>query len=331
MNKTKKAISWVAGFLVLLALGLLMFVNPTSSTIKPLKDVTVITTQDLGSGLIQIAQERKLFAQFGLRVTVRPVLSGDVAINEMLTSNSSSTVFAAVSEAAVVESFRNGKVSKIISQISNGDDEFRWLVRKTEGTLAPADLKNRRIGVPEIPTLRIFAFSSLVDAGSDLATTNFTNIGQSNGTAELSAGVVDAIPFSIYQQASQQFRSIADAGAYSRYSLLVVNPAKDSIESTIRQNFLRAIIEAKYWATANVAESAGLVLGLNQTSASAGRQLVQAFGVRLSIRLPGQLLEDNKLLNQMGGQQFVFDEQMLGRLIDKSYLKTINPSLVHFD
>lgn len=105
------------------------------------------------SALVPIAKQQNFYAAEGVDAEMRPFPSGKLALEAML---SGQCQMAAAAETSVIHYSLRGAAMRIIAAIATGHNFERLIVRSDRGIASVANLRGRRIAVPEFTTAHYF-------------------------------------------------------------------------------------------------------------------------------------------------------------------------------
>lgn len=137
-------------FAAALVLGTLL--NLASQAAHAAEKVTVCFGA-AAAALVPLAKQQSFYATEGVEAEMRPFPSGKLALEAMLADQCQ---MAAAAETPVIHHSLRGSALRIIAVIATSNNFERLIVRSDRAILTLADLRGRRIAVPEFTTAHYF-------------------------------------------------------------------------------------------------------------------------------------------------------------------------------
>ena len=257
-----KRVVFPAVALMLLGIATALVLHASLRRPAALLPVVIVQLQVPHSGLLQIAEAKAYFAEQGLNVTLKTVLTGNEAISQVLRGDAD---VGSTAETPVAKALAEGKQPRIIATIFSSRWSSGIVVRKDHGILQPADLKGKRIGF-------VFGTNTHYDLETflsfhDIALASVSMVpGMPDElVAAMLAGKLDAtsiwMPYmtQLQQKLGDQVETFYPKEGYAQTFNLVVRADYVAHNRVAVDRLLRALLEAESFAETHPEQAIGII------------------------------------------------------------------------
>ncbi|MFF1654088.1 ABC transporter substrate-binding protein [Streptomyces sp. NPDC058255] len=196
--------------------------------------VTVAGSDYLGGAPVYTATAGKLWAGNGLTPRLQSFSTGRDALNAVLGGQAQ---YGVVGDLPAVSAVLGGRNIKILAALS-GFTDWRLLTTKSAAITSFADLKGRRIGLPEGTNVQYALSGMLSRAGLKPGDVTLVNLAPNQVTPSLARGDIDAgLTFPSFYDTTKttlgtKYRELRYDG-YTCRTLLIAGPGADTATSTV--------------------------------------------------------------------------------------------------
>jgi len=203
---------------------------------------TIATSDYLGGAPVHLAEERRLWEQEDVQVGLLSFPTGRDALNAVLGGQAQLGV---VGDLPAVTAALTGRDLRIVADLSRFTD-WRLLTRTDRGITGIADLKDRRIGLPQGTNVEYAVSRMLTSARLTTADVHLVNLAPNQIPAALARGDIDAgATFPSFYETTRtalgdRYAELRQSG-YTARTLLVAGPgASDQATTAVLRTLLRA-------------------------------------------------------------------------------------------
>ncbi|AZQ39270.1 ABC transporter substrate-binding protein [Streptomyces cyaneochromogenes] len=214
----------------------------TKSTSTGTTQVTIAGSDHLGGAPVHTATENNQWAANHLTPKLQSFTTGRDALNAVLGGQAQ---YAVVGDLPAVSAILADRKIKILAALS-GFTDWRLLTATSSGITSFADLKGRKIGLPEGTNVQYALSGMLTRAGLKPADVTLVNLAPNQVTASLARGDIDAgLTFPSFYDATKatlgsKYRELR-YGGYTYRTLLITAAGTSTATSTA---VLRTLITA---------------------------------------------------------------------------------------
>ncbi|MEU6670106.1 NrtA/SsuA/CpmA family ABC transporter substrate-binding protein [Streptomyces sp. NPDC046727] len=205
----------------------------TKSTTATTAQVTIAGSDYLGGAPVYTATENKNWAANHLTPELQSFATGRDALNAVLGGQAQ---YAVVGDLPAVSAILTDRKIKILAALS-GFTDWRLLATASAGITSFADLKGKKIGLPEGTNVQYVLSGMLTEAGLKPSDVTLVNLAPNQVTASLARGDIDAgLTFPSFYDATKttlgsKYRELRYDG-YTYRTLLIAAPSTSTATST---------------------------------------------------------------------------------------------------
>ncbi len=261
MDKIRLPLIFIVFFLLVCG-----FQEPPGAAKEKLEQVSIGASREIINSMTWIAKEKRYFKEEGLDVTLKPYLSGKLALSGMLDNK---VQVATSAEVPVMSNLFKKQSFSIFGTIGMSDNEVKIVARRDAGINDPADWKGKRIATQKNSAVHFFLYRFLIYNDIAESELNISYLPPLELVPALVNGDIDAFsmrePF--IQQARDQFGDniiiFEQPGIYTKTFNLVAH------DKFIRENpeairkMLRAFIRAEQFLKQNRRKSLEMIAKLH--------------------------------------------------------------------
>ena len=227
-----------------------------------LKELNIGAVNDVINSMTWIAKGKGYFKEEGLDVTLKPYLSGKLALSGMFDNE---IQVATSAEVPVMLKLFKKRDFSIFGTIGMADNEIKIVARRDAGINNPSDLKGKRIATQKNSAVHFFIYTFLLYNGIAESDLNISFMHASELVPALVNGDIDA--FSMREPFIQQARDnlgdniiiFEQPGIYTKtFHLIAHDKFIHDNPETIRK-ILRALIKAEQFMKQNRKESIEII------------------------------------------------------------------------
>ncbi|GHE00891.1 ABC transporter substrate-binding protein [Streptomyces alanosinicus] len=195
--------------------------------------VTIAGSDYLGGAPVYTAAQDKRWAANGLTSHLQSFATGRDALNAVLGGQAE---YGVVGDLPAVSAILGGRDIKVLAALSSFTD-WRLLTTTSARITSFADLKGRKVGLPEGTNVQYALTGMLTEAGLKPADVTLVNLAPNQITASLARGDIDAgLTFPSFYDATgttlgTKYRELRYAG-YPFRTLLIAGPGANTSTST---------------------------------------------------------------------------------------------------
>jgi len=233
---------------------------------KEFEKVSIGAARDIINSMTWLTIEKGYFKEEGLDVTLKPYVSGRLALSEMLDNV---VQVATSAEVPVMSNLFTERDFSIFGTIGMSDNEIKIIARKDAGINNPLDLKGKKVATQKNSAVHFFMYTFLVYNGIDESELNISFMPPLELVQALVNGDIDA--FSMREPFIQQARDylgdkivqFEQPGIYTKtFNLVAHNKFIRENPETIRK-ILRAFIKAEQFMKQNRKASIEIIAKLH--------------------------------------------------------------------
>ncbi|MBB3211856.1 NitT/TauT family transport system substrate-binding protein [Herbaspirillum sp. Sphag1AN] len=243
--------------------GIAIFLTLSADVVNAAEKIRLAQNLAPISGLVIIAKQKNLFEKYGLDVTVSNFTSGRQALETVLGGGAD---IATTAEAPITAAALARQKIALLARMEYSDD--KTLLSKNAGINTAADLKGKRIGYTVGTGSEIYTWSLLKKAGLSKSDVTLVNLRPQDMVAALASNSIDAYNtwephISNGKKAlGDKVKELDTKGVYAEtFNLVVTEEYLAKNEKTVTA-FLKAVLEAEHFLTANREESVSIIAGV---------------------------------------------------------------------